>query len=258
VTKHRPVALITGASVGLGAAFARELCRQGYDLVLVARDSARLDELAAELRGSGREVEALSADLATEAGCAAVVARIGTADRPVDLLVNNAGKGMYEPFGERPLVDEEGMLDLNVRAVLRLSHAAIRAMRARGQGQIINVSSVASLVPRGFGATYAASKAWVTAFSEDLSQQLGGTGVRVTAVCPGFVHTEFHQRAGIGRADVPGWMWLDAELVVRTALADAARGKPVSIPGRQWKTMIGLSRSLPRPALRRIMRGRSL
>jgi uncharacterized protein len=254
----RPVALVTGASVGLGAAFARELCRQGYDLVLVARDFARLDELAAELRRSGREVETLTADLATDAGCDAVVARIGAAQRAVDLLVNNAGKGMYEAFGERSLADEEGMLDLNVRAVLRLSHAAIRAMRARGHGQIINVSSVASLVPRGFGATYAASKAWVTAFSEDLSQQLVGTGVRVTAVCPGFVHTEFHQRAGIGRADVPDWMWLDAGQVVRTALADATRGKPVSIPGRQWKTMIGLSRSMPRPALRRIMRGRSL
>jgi uncharacterized protein len=254
----RPVAMITGASVGLGAAFARELCRQGYDLVLVARDSARLDEIAAELRGSGRDIETLSADLATDAGCAVVAARIGATDCPVDVLVNNAGKGIYEPFGERSLADEEGLLDLNVRAVLRLSHAAIRAMRARGRGQIINVSSVASLVPRGFGATYAASKAWVTAFSEDLSQQLGGTGVRVTAVCPGFVHTEFHQRAGIGRADVPDWMWLDAELVVRTALADAARGRPVSIPGRQWKTMIGLSRSVPRPALRRIMRGRTL
>jgi uncharacterized protein len=254
----RPVAVVTGASVGLGAAFARELCRQGYDLVLVARDSAHLDEVAVELRRSGGEVETLSADLATDAGCDAVAARIVAAERPVDLLVNNAGKGMYEPFGARPLADEEGMLDLNVRAVLRLSHAAIRAMRTRGQGQIINVSSVASLVPRGFGATYAASKAWVTAFSEDLSQQLGGTGVRVTAVCPGFVHTEFHQRAGVGRADVPDWMWLDADEVVRTALADAARGKPVSIPGRQWKTMIGLSRSMPRPALRRIMRGRSL
>lgn len=254
----RPVALVTGASVGLGAAFARELCRQGYDLVLVARDSARLGEVAADLRRSGREVETLSADLATDAGCDAVAARIGAAERPVDLLVNNAGEGIYEPFGKRPLADEEGMLDLNVRAVLRLSHAAIRAMRVRGRGQIINISSIASLVPRGFGATYAASKAWVTAFSEDLSQQLGGTGVHVTVVCPGFVHTEFHQRAGIGRADVPDWMWLDADEVVRTALADAARGRPVSIPGRQWKTMIGLSRSMPRPALRRIMRGRSL
>jgi len=250
--------MVTGASVGLGAAFARELCREGYDLVLVARDAERLEALAAELRDSGRQVETLSADLATDAGTASVAARIAATERPVELLVNNAGKGMYEPFGERSLADEEGMLDLNVRAVLRLSHAAIRAMRVRGRGQIINVSSVASLVPRGFGATYAASKAWVTAFSEDLSQQLGGTGVSVTAVCPGFVHTEFHQRAGIGRADVPDWMWIDAGEVVRTALADARRGRPVSIPGRQWKAVIGLSRSIPRPALRRIMRGRSL
>ena len=254
----RPVALVTGASVGLGAAFARELCRQGYDLVLVARDAERLEALAADLRESGGEVETLVADLAADTGTAAVTERIGASERPVELLVNNAGKGMYEPFGDRPLSDEESMLDLNVRAVLRLSHAAIRAMRARGRGQIINVSSVASLVPRGFGATYAASKAWVTAFSEDLSQQLTGTGVSVTAVCPGFMHTEFHQRAGIGRADVPDWMWLDTAEVVRTALADSRRGRPVSIPGGRWKTMIGLSRTMPRPALRRIMRGRNL
>lgn len=254
----RPVALVTGASVGLGATFARVLAEQGDDLVLVARDAARLDELAETLRRSGTVVEVLPADLATDAGCAAVADRIGGTDRPVRTLINNAGMGIYDPFGERALADEEGMLDLNVRAVLRLTHAAVRAMKVRGGGEIVNVSSVASLMPRGFGATYAASKAWVTAFSEDLSQQLTGTGIQITAICPGFVHTEFHQRAGIGRASVPDWMWIDAEEVVRTGLADARRGKPVSIPGRQWKAVTGVARSLPRPALRRFMRGRSL
>lgn len=250
----RPVALVTGASSGLGTTFARVLAEQGYDLVLVARDKQRLDDLAAELPGA----QVLAADLTTDVGCAAVAERIGAMRRPVEVLVNNAGMGIYEPLGERDLADEEGLLDLNVRAVLRLTHAAVRAMRSRGAGRIVNVSSVASFLPRGIGVTYAASKAWVTSFSECLAQQLDGTGVTVTAVCPGFVHTEFHQRAGLGRAKVPDWMWIDPEEVVRTGLADARQGKPISIPNARWKVMANVARSAPRPAVRRVLRGRSL
>jgi uncharacterized protein len=254
----RSVALVTGASVGIGAVFARVLAEHGHDLVMVARDVVRLEEAAEPARAAGADVEVLPADLGTDAGCQRVTDRLAEDGRLVRLLVNNAGVGIYEPFGERSLTDEERLLDLNVRAVLRLTHAAVRGMTSRGGGEIVNVSSVASLLPRGIGATYAASKAWVTSFSECLSQQLAGTGVRITAVCPGFVHTEFHQRAGIDRSKLPDWMWVDAEEVVRTALADVRRGKPVTVPGPRWKAVMGLARCTPRPALRRIMRGRSL
>jgi uncharacterized protein len=250
----RPVALVTGASSGLGNTFARVLAEQGYGLVLVARDKRRLDQLAAELP----DAEVLVADLTGDPGCATVADRLASTERPVELLVNNAGMGIYDPFGEHDLADEEAMLDLNVRAVLRLTHAAVRAMRARGGGRIVNVSSVASFLPRGIGATYAASKAWVTSFSECLSQQLDGTGVTVTAICPGFVHTEFHQRAGLGRANVPDWMWVDAEDVVRAGLLAAWQGKPISIPDAKWKVMANAARYAPRPVVRRFLRGRSL
>jgi short-subunit dehydrogenase len=150
------------------------------------------------------------------------------------------------------------MLDLNVRAVLRLTHAAVRAMTARGSGQIINVSSVAGFVPRGGNATYSASKAWVTMFSEALAVQLAGSDVRVTAVCPGFTHTEFHERASADMSNVPDWMWLDAQDVVARGLADARRGKPVSVPSARYKALIAAARYTPRPVLRAIMRRQAL
>jgi short-subunit dehydrogenase len=247
-------ALITGATAGLGAEFALQLAQQRYDLVLVARDGERLETNAAELKARfGIAVETLQADLVTDAGCELVVGRISDVQRPIDMLVNNAGFGMYKPFGAGDIADEERQLDLNVRAVLRLSHAAVRTMTGRDSGQIINISSVSAFVPRGSNATYSASKAWVTMFSEALAVQLQGTGVTVTAICPGFTHTEFHERANADMSHVPDRMWLDASLVVREGLADAAAGKPVSIPSRQYKTMVAASRTLPRPVLRRIM-----
>lgn len=249
-----PTALVTGASAGLGAEFARQLAATGHDLVLVARDRERLDAAAEALRAQyGVAVEVLPADLVTDAGCAAAAARIADAARPVDVLVNNAGFGMYKPFGGAPLADEERQLDLNVRAVLRLAYAAVGAMTARRRGQIINVSSVSAFAPRASNPTYAAGKAWVTMFSESLAMQLAGAGVSVTAVCPGFTHTEFHQRAQADMSHVPDRMWLDAETVVREGLADAAKGRPVSIPSRRYKLMTVGTRVLPRPLLRRIM-----
>jgi short-subunit dehydrogenase len=249
-----PIALVTGATAGLGAEFARQLAADGDDLVLVARDRGRLDSVAAELRQRyGREVEVISADLATDAGCAAVVARLADPEHPIEVLVNNAGLGTYRRFGDADIVDEERQLDLNVRAVLRLSHAAVRAMTARGHGRIINVSSVSAFAPRGGNATYAASKAWVTLFSEALSVQLAGSAVTVTAICPGFTRTEFHERAKANMSHVPERMWLDVESVVAEGLADAAKGKPVSVPSRQYKVLVGAARSIPRPLLRRIM-----
>lgn len=251
-----PVALVTGASSGLGAEFARQLADRGRDLVLVARDEQRLT--AAKDSLSRIDVELLPADLATDDGCAAVAARIEDAARPIDLVVNNAGIGTYQPFGAAALELEERQLDLNVRAVLRLSHAAVRAMTARGAGRIVNVSSVAGFVPRGGNATYSAGKAWVTMFSEALAIQLAGTGVTVTAVCPGFTHTEFHERAAADMSHVPARMWLEAADVVREGLADAFAGKALSVPTRRYKALVGTARTLPRPVLRAVMARRGM
>ncbi|MFN2518736.1 MAG: SDR family NAD(P)-dependent oxidoreductase [Jatrophihabitantaceae bacterium] len=253
-----PTALVTGASAGIGAEFARQLAAAGHDLILVARDAARLDSSRARLSSEfGVDVEVLVADLSTEAGCDIVSARVTDAQRPVAVLVNNAGSGTYKRFGLADLADEELQLDLNVRAVLRLTHAAVRAMTGRGSGQIINVSSVSAFVPRGRNATYAASKAWVTMFSESLAVQLSGSGVSVTAVCPGFTHTEFHERAGADMSNVPARMWLDARTVVSEGLADAAKGRAVSVPSRRYKMLVSATRALPRPLLRKIMARRA-
>lgn len=247
-------ALVTGATAGLGAEFARQLAAAGHDLVLVARDTARLDSAKQTLGASyGVDVELIPADLVTAKGCKAVAARIGDAARPIDILVNNAGIGTYQAFGAASVTAEERQLDLNVRAVLRLSHAAVNAMTARGSGQIINISSVSAFVPRGANVTYAASKAWVTLFSEALAVQLAGTGVTVTAIHPGFTHTEFHERAHADMSHVPDRMWLDAKDVVAEGLADAAKGKPLSTPSLQYKAMVAASRVAPRSLMRRLV-----
>jgi hypothetical protein len=253
-----PIALITGATAGIGAEFARQLATQGHDLVLVARDEARLESTSVALSDQfGVRVWLLPADLCTEEGCAKVAARLADVANPVDVLVNNAGFGMYKKFGDASIEDEERQLDLNVRAVMRLTHAALRPMTSRGSGRVINISSVAGFVPRGGNATYSASKAWVTMFSEALSVQLAGSGVTITAVCPGFTHTEFHERAHADMSHVPGRMWLDASEVVAEGLADSAKGKPISVPSRQYKALVGATRTLPRPLLRFIMARRA-
>jgi short-subunit dehydrogenase len=251
-------ALVTGASAGLGAEFARQLAEGGNDLVLVARDEARLESTKVAIEDRyAVHAEVLSADLSTVDGCDRVAARIASDDAPIDTLVNNAGIATYKRFGRAELADEERQLDVNVRAVLRLTHAAVRSMTQRSSGQIVNVSSVAGFVPRGGNVTYSASKAWVTMFSEALSVQLAGSGVHVTAVCPGFTHTEFHDRAQADMSRVPDWMWLDAERVVAQALADARRGKPLSVPSAKYKVLTGMARHVPRPALYRVMRRRA-
>ena len=249
-----PIALVTGATAGLGAEFARQLAGRGYDLVAVARDVERLEATRDAL--AKVSVEVLPADLVTDQGCATVAERLGRGD--IDLLVNNAGIGAYKPFGDAELEREEAQLDLNVRAVLRLTHAAVRAMRERGSGRIVNVSSVAGFLPRGGNATYSASKAWVTMFSEALSVQLTGSGVTVTAVCPGFTHTEFHERANADMSHVPDRMWLDAKDVVREGLDAALAGKAVSVPSRRYKVLVGATRALPRPVLRAVMARRGM
>lgn len=239
-----PTALVTGASAGLGELFARRLAGDGYDLVLVARDAQRLERLAAGLRdGYGRVVEVLPADLASDDGCARVADRLRDEARPVDLLVNNAGFGLGRGFLRTDLDEEERMLDVLVLAVLRLTRAALPGMVARGHGEILNVGSMAGFVPRG---TYGAAKAWVISFTETLAHEVRRSGVRVAVVCPGFAHTEFHQRAGIRKEKIPAWMWLDPQRVVDEGLADLRRGKVVSVPTLRYRVLAAAGRHLPR------------
>ncbi|UUN28673.1 SDR family oxidoreductase [Streptomyces sp. FIT100] len=240
-------ALITGATAGIGAAFARRLAADGHDLVLVARDTKRLQEQATELHDRhGIEAEVLSADLAEEAGIASVEARLADRRRPVDLLVNNAGFGNKGRYLEVSMADELRMLKVHCEAVLRLTSAAAGSMRERGRGGVVNVASVAAFLPRG---TYGASKAWGVQFTQGAARDLAGTGVRLMALCPGFVRTEFHQRAGMGTDSIPGWMWLDADKLVSAALADLARGKSLSIPDPRYKALMGVVKLAPRGLL---------
>jgi short-subunit dehydrogenase len=245
-----PTALVTGATAGIGAAFARRLAADGYALVLVARDGARLRAVADELSGSGVSVEVLVADLADDApggGCASVEKRLAGGD--VDLLVNNAGFTTHAPFDDGDVEDEDRMLRVNVRAVLRLAHAAVPAMLTAGGGGIINVSSVAGFFPTAGGATYAASKAYVTALSEGLAAEYTDRGVVVTALCPGFTRTEFHQRAGVPTEGIADRLWLDADDLVAAALADHRRKRAISVPGWQYKALTEVGRLTPRPLL---------
>ena len=236
-------ALVTGATAGIGATFARRLAAEGHDLVLVARHKDRLDEAAEELRAAyGVGTEVIAADLSTLDGCAVVEERLGDVNRPVDILVNNAGFGLREDFVDAELDAEDTMLALNVRAVLRLTHVAVRGMVVRGHGSILNVSSVAGFLP---GGSYSATKAWVTNFSESVQQQVRGSGVRVVAVCPGFTRTEFHQRAEMDMRGIPGFMWLSTDQVVDTALRDLRRGAVVSVAGAQYKAIVALLNVVP-------------
>lgn len=246
-------ALITGSTAGLGAAFARRLAASGHDLVLVARTAERLREQAAELHERhGIEASALPADLATEEGITAVEKRLGDADRPVDLLVNNAGFGLKGRFLQVTLADELTMLKVHCEAVLRLTTAAAAAMRERSRGAVVNVASVAAFVPRG---TYGASKSWVVQFTQGVARDLAGSGVRLMALCPGLVRTEFHERAGMGTDNIPGWMWLDADRVVAEGLRDLRRGRTLSIPDPRYKALMGAAKLVPRGLLGRVSSG---
>ncbi len=242
-------ACITGATAGIGLAFAEELAAEGSDLVLVARDTERLEALAARLATEhGISAEVIAADLATDAGCRAVMDRVAADSDPIDVLVNNAGFGVNQGFVGGDLSDEERLLDVLVRATLRLTHAALPGMVQRGRGIVINVSSVAGWVPMG---TYAAAKSWVTVFTEGLGAELSGTGVSATAVCPGFTHTEFHERADMDMVFLPEWAWLDARRVARDGLRDARAGRAVSVPSKRYGSLALVAQYTPRPLLRR-------
>ena len=239
-----PTAVITGATAGIGRAFAERLARDAYDLVLVARNAERLDELAQRLREEhGVNVEVLVTDLALPDQRAVVEERLADPTRPVDLLVNNAGRGVGSSFLDSAIETEEAVFELNAHAVLRLTKAVLPGMVARRSGAVVNVSSVAAWVPRG---SYAASKAYVLSLSRSAAIDVAPCGVVVQALCPGMTHTEFHARAGSdAERRVPEFLWLSADRVVADSLAALARGRTVCIPGRRWRVIVAVTRLVP-------------
>lgn len=243
-----PTVLITGATAGIGREFVRQYAEQGYDLVAVARTESRLAEVAAETEGTyGVRVEMMVADLVDRTALEWVAERLRSDDEPVEVLVNNAGLGLKTSFTDNDLATEEAAFDLMCRAVLVLSHAAATTMRPRGRGEIINVSSVASFISAG---SYSAAKAFVTVFTEGLSTELSGTGVTATALCPGFTHTEFHERGEMDVSYLPEAAWLDVRDVVTAAIADSRAGKAISVPSARYKALVALLQVTPRGLLR--------
>jgi short-subunit dehydrogenase len=243
-----PIALITGGTSGIGAAFARALAARGTDLVLVARDPERLASVATGLSTSfGVTVETVAADLADRSDVDRVAAVLERTERPIDMLVNNAGFGVHDALLAEDTELHERAIDVMIRAVLVLGGAAGRAMRARGRGYIVNTSSTAGFITMG---AYSAIKAWVTSYSEGLAVELAGSGVGVMALCPGWVRTEFHERAGIRASSIPAFLWIDADALVAEALRDVARGRVISIPSVRFRLLMGLARHAPRGVIR--------
>lgn len=242
-------ALITGGTSGIGYTFARELAGRGTNLVLVARDTARLETVAAELsQRHGITVETITADLSDRADTMRVAERLEDASRPVDILVNNAGFGLHSTALNPAEVDVNARaIEVMCTAVFILSGAAARAMKARGRGQIINVASSSSAI---FSGNYSAIKAWARTFTVSLALELSGTGVTATALLPGWVKTEFHDRAGINASKLPGIVWIDPDKLVRTALDDAAKGRFESIPDWKWRIAMFIADHGPRALTR--------
>jgi short-subunit dehydrogenase len=242
----RPVALVTGATAGLGRVFARKFAARGHDLIVVARDSVRLEQLADELTlQHGVHVEVLAADLSRDDGMRRVADRIAQEPR-LAVLVNNAGFGTRGKLVTRPVAEQATMLELHMVAPMLHTRAALPGMIERRKGWIINVSSVASFTYSAGNANYCATKAYQRVFSEALSLELADTGVQVQALCPGFTHTEFHERAGIDKTKMPAWLWMDADRVVDESIAQLeARGPVVCIPGKRYKLIVALLKYAP-------------
>jgi len=241
---------VTGGTAGIGLAFARSFAARGDDLVLVARDAGRLRAVADELAAAhGVRVECLVADLSDRADAQRVADRVEDAARPVDTLVNNAGFSVGATLLDPGMTRHDAASEVMMRTVVLLQGAAGRAMKARGRGTIINVASIAGFITQGH---YSAIKAYVVALTESLAVELRGTGVRVCVLCPGYVRTEFHARAGIAGSSIPGPFWMDADALVAACLADVARGKVISVPTARWATIHAVLRHAPRPLVRRL------
>jgi len=244
-------AVVTGASSGIGAAFARQLARDGYDLIVVARRRDRLDALADELHAAHQTaVEVLAADL-TEAAELRVVEKV-IEDADLDLVVNNAGFGTAGAFATLDVETEEEEIRLNVVALVHLTRAALPAMLLKGSGGIINVSSMAGMQPAPYNATYGATKAFVNSFTEALHEEVRDSGIRVQVLCPGFTRTEFQDRAGINVADLPSLVWMTPEAVVAASLSGLARGEVVCVPGFTNRAVATLTSAVPRALVRRV------
>ena len=241
-------ALVTGATVGIGESFTRLLAQNGYNIVLVARDLPRLQERAKTLEFTfGIATTVIQADLATDAGCKTIEDFI--ANNPIDVLINNAGFGINKAFTMSQLDAEQQLLDVLVRTPMRLMHVALPGMKERNKGVIINVSSVAGWIA---GGTYSAAKSYLTVLSESLHTELSSTNVKVSALCPGFTRTEFHQRGRMSMKALPAFMWLNSDKLVATAWKDAVGGKAVSVPGWQYQLLTFVMRNAPRPMVRKI------
>ena len=241
-------ALVTGATAGIGESFTRLLAAEGFNLVLVARDEARLHERANGLKDKfGADSIVIVADLATESGCAKVEEFM--AGHEIEVLINNAGFGINKAFTMSDLAKEEEILKVLVRTPMRLMHIALPAMKARNSGVVINVSSVAGFIA---GGAYSASKSYLTVLSESLHTELSATNIKICSLCPGFTRTEFHQRGRMKMAGLPNFMWLNADILVAKAWKDALSGKAVSIPGWQYKLLVGLISIIPRSIVRRL------
>lgn len=243
-------ALVTGPTSGLGRHFALQLADKGYDLILVSRDETRLMELELELSaGYDISCEVIPTDLSKRKDVKEIERRLADPQRPVDWLVNNAGFGLADPFLDSNIEEEQSLIDVLVTAPMRLTHAALPGMVDRGFGRIIVVSSFASWITSG---TYSAAKAWATVFVEGLQSEVAGKGVHATALCPGFVRTEFHERAALDVAGVPRQLWLNPADVVSTAIKDCDKGDVLSVPGVQYQALAPMIRLSPRSLVRRL------
>ena len=241
-------ALVTGATVGIGESFTRLLAHNGYNTVLVARDLPRLQERAKTLESTfGVATTVIQADLSTDAGCKTIEDFI--TNNQIDVLINNAGFGINKAFTMSQLDTEQQLLDVLVRTPMRLMHVALPGMKERNKGVIINVSSVAGWIA---GGTYSAAKSYLTVLSESLHTELSSTNVKVSALCPGFTRTEFHQRGRMSMKGLPAFMWLNSDKLVAKAWKDAVGGKAVSVPGWQYQLLTFVMRNAPRPMVRKI------
>lgn len=241
-------ALVTGATAGIGESFTRLLAENNYNIVLVARDLPRMQERARELEAKFRvETHIIQADLSTDAGCSVVEQHI--ANNQIDVLINNAGFGLNKAFTMSSLEAEQQMFDVLVRTPMRLMHVALPLMQQRDKGVVINVSSVAGFIA---GGTYSAAKSYLTVLSESLHTELAGTNVKISALCPGFTRTEFHQRGRMSMKGLPRFMWLDSDSLVAKAWSDALKGEAVSIPGWQYQLLVFVIHSLPRSIIRKV------